>query len=82
MTSVPMKSPETTLPVAVLLVIVIPLAVLPLMTLRAAAVVPPTRLFALVIEMPVLFGTAAVPAGFVPIRFPSMALLYSPPMTW
>ena len=73
--SVPMEFPWMTLPVAVLVVMLIP-AVFAAITLRAAAAVPPIVLLAVRRSIPgPPLPSAALPAAFVPIRFPRMVLL-------
>ena len=60
----------------VALLIATPLLMLPEITLRAATVVPPTVLPVdwSPMKTPKAFGTADVPAAFVPIRLPAMRL--------
>src|SRR5215471_13943718 len=75
LTSVPMKLPSTTFALAALMLT--PEEVFPEITFRAAAVVPPTVLLLALLarETPVPLAIAALPAGFVPMRFPSTWLL-------
>ena len=68
-TSVPMKLPCTRFSDGPA-VIVIPRQILPEMTLRAPAFVPPTVLPCPPREIPATLPRAAVPVTSVPIRFP------------
>ncbi len=70
-TSVPIRLPCTMLLVAPALSSKTPELLFPEMTLRSDAFVPPIRLAEPVATIPKLaFGSAAVPAAFVPMKFP------------
>src|SRR6266511_4014125 len=77
--SVPMKLAETVLPVVPTPDRYRPMS-LPEIRLRAAVVAPPMVFPVGPTSMPtpVLLGMAAVPAAFVPIRFPAMTLPFVP----